>query len=139
MVKREDGKRVRVLKDIDDQWRRDTRELMRKHGISVGELARRIGASKGSVSEALNPAKAKTQWSWVDACTEALRRAAAEPAAPATPVAAVRRSARSPAARAALATLTRDAKMNMLVAVLNTYTDDDLDEYAARVLFPRKA
>jgi hypothetical protein len=67
------------MKNVNDKWRRDTRAQMKRLNISVRELARRIGASEGSVSEVLNPAHKKTQWSWVDACAEALRREEANP------------------------------------------------------------
>jgi hypothetical protein len=67
------------MKDVTDKWRRDTKATMKRLNISVRELAKRIGASEGSVSEVLNPAHKKKQWSWVDACEEALRREEANP------------------------------------------------------------
>jgi hypothetical protein len=116
---------------IDDKWRMDIERAMEEQGITQAELRRRIGCSKGALSDALSLKVGKPSSKWVPAIHAILGFAP-----PSSTVEAVVPGESSTPSAPERPRVSTDPRRAFLHQAIDQMTEEQLEKWIAEILTP---
>jgi hypothetical protein len=116
---------------IDDKWRMDIERAMKDQGVTQAELRRRIGCSKGALSDALSLKVGKPSSKWVPAIHAILGFAP-----PSSTVEAVVLGEAAPPPAADVQRAPGDPRRAFLHQAIDQMTEEQLEKWIAEILTP---